>query len=38
METQLIFPQIEITHLVALRYTADCTDFKAHDIVATPWH
>ena len=38
METQLIFPQIEMIHLVAQHYTADCTDFKAHDSVAVPWN
>jgi len=38
METQMIFSQIEVTHLIIQRYTTDCTDFKAHDYVATPWN
>ena len=38
MVIKRFFHFINFTNWVSQRYTADCTDSKAHDGVATPWN
>ena len=38
MVTKRFIHYFNLTHWVSQRYTADCTDFKAHGGVATSWN